>query len=465
MDINRFVSNLQDVSAAAMQTAAEAVSQMNEAGKNEMLARVKDVFNFHEMSSAEFLQAQPAITTEAAFLDPISFFNNMSLYQNSSIVNELLPLLSNVRNQQTELNQLANNLAEVLRNVTQQPGTEFGILRDLRNAVGDLTGLYRQGTNQIFNQIAKREPHYPGGGVDYATRSLQEQLISRLPSSNSLPETHQSAQRFGSENNLPAYGSRGNTIAEGQWGLKFGEANFHAHGDWGEAYFRGENFIGARARVFGDVNWDNRNMQVGFEAEVGARAHYEAGYRTPNGPVGGEAGVAGDAFAGARASGNAELSLNENAPRVAVGAEMFEGARAGLDVGGGLGVDGNKLVGGHYGVEAWSGVGASINADLGLKDGNLRFDFSGGLALLIGAEVSFGFELGFGDAFRSIKKLGENVLNGLEKSAGAVAKEVGKAAENTVKTVVNAAGDAAKGAVNAAGGAVKAVGNFISSIF
>jgi hypothetical protein len=142
MDINRFVSNLQDASASAMRAAAEAVSQMNEAGRSEVLARVKDVFNFDEMKSAAFVQAESMITNEATFLDPLSFFNNMSSHQTSYIIDELLTLLSNVlNNQQTELTQLANNLEDLLRNVPQNPATEFGILRDLRNAVSDLTGL------------------------------------------------------------------------------------------------------------------------------------------------------------------------------------------------------------------------------------------------------------------------------------------------------------------------------------
>ena len=481
MDINRLVSNMQDAAASALKAASEGVSQMNQAGGNFELARAKDVFSFHEAKSAASSQSEAILSPEAGFPDPFSFLNNMGLFDTSGPMDELLRVFSEIRNNlQNELTQLSTSLEGVLQNMPGQNSPEFGALTELQGAIGDLTGLYQQGSNQFFNQIGGTEifRRPVDGGIP--PKFLQEQFNSRIPSLQSSPysvqEKQSYGQSFGPGSNLPAYGSRGQTIADGQWGLKFGEANFQGQGEWGSAYFRGENFIGARGRVFGDMDWNNRSMQVGVEAEIGARAHYEGGYRTPDAPVGVETGMAADAFAGARASGTAELSLNENAPRVAVGGEMFEGSRAGLDVGGGLGVDGNRLVGGHYGVEAWGGVGAKFNADLGLKDGNLRFDFSGGLALLIGAEVSFGFDLNFGDAFRSVKKLAENLVNELEKSAGSVAKELGKAAENTAKavantagdaakTVVNTAGDAAKTVANVAGGAAKAVGNFVSSIF
>ncbi len=445
MDINRLVSNMQEAAQSAIQTAAQGVASTTNAGNALALVRARDAFSFHESSPAEFSPAEAALAPEGGFPDPVSFLK--ALDKTLGTVMELLQAFSNAGgNSASDLLQFTNSLEGLLKDNGSMPGPQYEALRGLQGAVNDLSGLYQQTSGRALEHLNMGFPN-------------------RQSSSYSNQETHSYGQRFGPGSNLPAYGSRGTTIAEAQWGVTFAQANFQGQGDWGSAYFRGENFIGARARVFGDVNWDNRSMNVGFEAEIGARAHYEAGYRTPNAPVGAETAMATDAFAGAAASGTAELSLNENAPRVAVGAEMFEGARAGMDVGGGLGVDGNRIVGGHYGVEAWSGVGAAVHADLGFKDGNLRFDFSGGLALLIGAEVSFGIDIGFGDLFRSTTKLGEDVLKGLGKSSEAVAKEIGKAAETVAKDVAKTAGNAAKSAVDAAGKAAGDAGKAVAKVF
>jgi hypothetical protein len=355
---------------------------------------------------------------------------------------------------QKELSNLAQNIDLQTPDLGQDPSA----LQDLQSEVSSQLQLYHQANTASFGSIRRGESFSP-----------KQQLTNSLPSfpnvnpGNSQYNSRQSiesSKHYGSlpvSTNLPAYGSQGKTIAEAELGVKFSE-EISGQGDWGSGHLKGELFIGARARVFGDMDWEKRNMYVGFEAEVGARAHFDGGYRTPTGPAGAEFGASGDAFTGVAARGTAELSFNENAPRIALGGEAFQGSKAGLDVGTGLTIDGNRAVGGHYGVEAWNGIGAGVNTDLGFKDGNFRFDFSGGLALAIGAEVSFGFDIGFGDLFRSTTRIGEDLLN----DVGNAAKNVGKEVE---KTVSSTAKDVAKGAETVVKDVGKSVDKVISSIF
>jgi hypothetical protein len=249
-----------------------------------------------------------------------------------------------------------------------------------------------------------------------------------------------------------AYGSRGKTLAEGQLGVNISEVDYNTQGSMGSAYLKGGVFVGARGRVFGDLDLQNRYARIGFEAEIGARAHYEGGFKTPsNAPAGVEGGFRGDAFVGARASGEAEISLNENNPRVAIGGEAFEGARAGIEAGAGLSIAGDRYVGAHYGVEAWNGVGAAASADIGFKDGKFRFNVFAGLGLGIGGKVSWGFEINFG----AIAKLPGKLIDVL----GSTAKDVGKGVEKVVNEAGKAAGKVVDGAVDGAKTVVKEAGN------
>jgi hypothetical protein len=262
-----------------------------------------------------------------------------------------------------------------------------------------------------------------------------------------------------------AYGSRGKTLAEGQIGVNIGDVDYSTQGSMGSAYVKGGVFVGARGRVFGDLDLQNRSARIGFEAEIGARAHYEGGFKTPsNAPAGVEGGFRGDAFVGARASGEAEISLNENNPRIAIGGEAFEGQRAGIEAGGGLSIAGDRYVGAHYGVEAWNGVGAAASADIGFKDGKFRFNVFAGLGLGIGGKVSWGFEINFG----AISKLPGKLIDVL----GSTAKDVGKGIEKVVNEagkaatkVVDGAVDGAKKVVNGVANGVKSVVKDIGSVF
>lgn len=458
MEVGSFVGNAQKQFSAMLDTAAQGIAQSAKTAGPESLKLVQELFTSDIIELNSINQPDPVILPEAEFLDPISFFQNIFEALESPEFLEALSLPFQV---------FQNELSDLDQSMKQVDAQSFGLeqeksaVSDLQSELSNQVGLYDQATLRTFEsglpKLTQSFQNTMPPSVDTGTQYLKDQLNNSLPGNYH----YESKQQYGDRpmgSRLPAYGSQGKTLAEAELGVKFADVDVSGQGDWGSGYFKGEMFIGARGRVFGDVDWEKRNMYVGFEAEVGARAHYEGAYRTPTGPAGAEFGMAGDAFSGAQARGTAELSLNENAPRIALGGEAFEGSRAGLDLGTGLTIDGNRAVGGHYGVEAWNGVGGAINADLGIKDGNLRFDFSGGLALAIGAEVSFGFDIGFGDLFRSGKKIGEDFLNDVGNAAESVGKELETEVKNTAK-------DIADGAESAAKEAGKAVDKVISSIF
>ena len=439
MEVGSFVGNAQKQFSSILDTAAQSIAQSAKASGPESLKVAQDLFTSDIIEQNSITQPDPIILPEAEFLDPINFFE--SLFDALISPQFLEALTLPFQALQKEL----SDFTQIMKEVDPQffgLDQEKSAVSDLQSELANQMKLYDQASSRGLNSgLPKLSQSFQNTmplSIDAGTEFLKNQL------NNSLPNNYhnESKQQYGDRpmgGRLPAYGSQGKTLAEAELGVKFADVDVSGQGDWGSGYFKGEMFIGARGRVFGDLDWEKRAMYVGFEAEVGARAHYEGAYRTPTGPAGAEFGMAGDAFSGARARGTAELSLNENAPRIALGGEAFEGSRAGLDLGTGLTIDGNRAVGGHYGVEAWNGVGGAINADLGIKDGNLRFDFSGGLALAIGAEVSFGFDIGFGDLFRSGKGIGEDLINDFGNAAESVGKKLESEVKNTAKDIANGA--------------------------
>jgi hypothetical protein len=298
--------------------------------------------------------------------------------------------------------------------------------------------------------------------MNLGAQILQNNLNNAIPnlpqgyrtSGESSSEYSKTFGQAGAFTNGPfqAYGSKGTTRLSGEAGIHFGDVDLQTQGDLGSAYLKGGMFAGARGRVFGDVDLENLSANAGFEAEVGARGHYEGGYSTPtNAPAGLDSGFNADAFAGARANGEAEVGLG-NSPHAALGGEVFEGARAGVEGGAGLSVGGDRYVGARYGVEGWEGIGASASADIGIKDGKFHLDVSAGLALILGGKVSWGFDVNLG----AISKLPGKLLNTLGGAAKDVAKTIGKglasganiigdAFKNVGKTVSNVFNTATKG--------------------
>ena len=509
MEIGNFVNNIQERVTSSIDAARQAVSESAKAQNTAAIKQIQDSFDGIDLRTLDSV-FDPIVAPEAEFLGPATFFQDLAqTVENLSSVpglDELMTALAEpAPTLENELNALAEILESILQNINiQGAGDEIGseipqqredlrALREMQTGVENLVQLQNQASGLQFGSGIHKLEHSNRNSSplsqDFSSHFLKQQLNNSIqPSFSGNPfnvsanqgkesaYSIESSNSFGVKNysgsgGIPAYGSQGKTIAEGQVGVKFGEVNAQGQGDWGSGYLKGEAFVGARARAFGDVDWSNRTMNIGFEAEAGMRAHYDAGYRTPDAPAGAEFAGSTDAFVGAMARANGEVNFSEN-PRVVVGGEAFEGAKAGLDLGTGVTIDGNRMVGGHYGVEAWTGIGAGINGDLGFKDGNLRFDFSGGLALLIGAEVSFGFDIGFGDLFRTTTALGKDFLKGIGGTAESVGKELANVAADTAKTAENVAGTAAKAATsvvdtaaNAAKDVGKAIGSVISDIF
>src|SRR5204863_4275774 len=174
-----------------------------------------------------------------------------------------------------------------------------------------------------------------------------------------------------------------------------------AQGQWGTAFINGSTNAGARGRVFGDFSLKDRRAYIGAEGEAGLHATYNAGYSTPRVTIAGQevgidAGVTADVFAGAAAKGKIDISLKGNEPHVAVGGEVFAGARASIQGGVGASINGHQVAEIHGKAEGWAGAGAKANLDLGFSHGKLNFDVGLGAALGIGGSVDWGFSVSVG---------------------------------------------------------------------
>lgn len=298
-----------------------------------------------------------------------------------------------------------------------------------------------------------------------------------------------------------AYGVEGHTLAEGSLGWKVGEVDRSAQGRWGSAFVNGGTHVGVRGRVFGDASWEDLTAYIGAEAEVGARATYNAGYSTPRARIAGQdvgidAGVTADVFAGAAARGKLGVSLKGGEPHVSVGGEAFAGARASIQGSAAANINGTQVASVHGKAEGWAGAGVKANLDVGFKDGKLNFDMGFGAALGIGGSVDWGFSVdvgaigkgiagGLGNVAmlalsgfdldrtlavtgRAAEQIGRNLANAFDKvddKIEDVAKDAGRAVSRAADQIADKVEDAAKDVGKAVGNAAKDVGKFFKKIF
>ncbi len=298
-----------------------------------------------------------------------------------------------------------------------------------------------------------------------------------------------------------AYGVEGRTLAEGSLGWKVGEIDRSAQGRWGSAFVNGGTHVGVRGRVFGDASWEDLTAYIGAEAEVGARATYNAGYSTPRVRIAGQdvgidAGVTADVFAGAAARGKLGVSLKGGEPHVSVGGEAFAGARASIQGSAAANINGTQVAEVHAKAEGWAGAGVKANLDVGFKDGKLNFDMGFGAALGIGGSVDWGFSVdvgaigkgiagGLGNVAmlalsgfdldrtlavtgRAAEQIGRNLANAFDKvddKIEDIAKGAGRAVSRAADQIADKVEDAAKDVGKAVGNAAKDVGNFFKKIF
>lgn len=156
--------------------------------------------------------------------------------------------------------------------------------------------------------------------------------------------------------------ANGKVIAQGsasaQANLVRGSVEGHVDSPVGKTSWQAEGNVGAEASVTGQVVVDPLHGDVA--AQVG-----------------------GEAFAGARASG--EVSQEIGPATATVGAEAF------------------------------AGIGAEFEANVGLQDGVLSANFDVGAALGIGASVEFGVDVDLGAAVDTVKDIGGGIANAAEK--------------------------------------------------
>jgi hypothetical protein len=251
------------------------------------------------------------------------------------------------------------------------------------------------------------------------------------------------------------YGVEGKTLAEGGIGLVAGEIDKSAQGGWGSASVSGNTALGARGRVFGDFDLQARRAYIGAEGEAGLHATYNAGYSSPRTNIAGQevgldAGVTADVFAGVSGRGKIDLSLQGNVPHVAIGGEVFAGARASIQGGAAASINGKQVAEIHGKAEGWAGVGAKADVDIGFEKGKLNFDFGLGAALGLGGSVDWGFSVDVGaigkGLVNGVEHVVDKAIDGIEDLGEDIGKTAGKVAEEI-------------------GDAGKAIGNFFKKIF
>jgi len=135
-----------------------------------------------------------------------------------------------------------------------------------------------------------------------------------------------------------------------------------------------------------------------------------------------DAGVHADAFAGGKLSG----SVSQDVGPATVGANGYV----------------------SY------GVGANLDAELGMKDGKLNYGFDIGATLGVGGGIGFHGSLDVGKIAKDVEKVAAPVVKPLEEAAKTTAhavKDAGEKVADGAKTAVNAVADGAKSAVKSIG--------------
>ncbi|MBI2567981.1 MAG: hypothetical protein HYV63_13200 [Candidatus Schekmanbacteria bacterium] len=259
-------------------------------------------------------------------------------------------------------------------------------------------------------------------------------------------------------------GEKGNTLWQAMAEAEFGKVDLQAQGDWGSAYLQGSTKAQAGVRAYGDASLEDLSAYIGVEAGAQIMSDYRAGYKTPTVNLGGHevgAQVDGRVYGMAGAVGRAEAGISlKDDPHITLGAEAFAGARAGVEGSAGLNVDGKELASVHGKAEAWAGVGARANLDVGFEDGKFRFGIGLGAALGVGFNLDWGFEIDFGAIADTVGDIAKDVVGGVVDFAEDAADWVGDA----VDTVGDAIGDAADAVGDAVGDAADAVGEVVSDV-
>lgn len=295
------------------------------------------------------------------------------------------------------------------------------------------------------------EPSYGG------SRQRSGERSKTLGAGVSVDDARNFAASNGSSFGL---GQTGRTLFEAGRTNTVGRVDRSVQGRFGSANLQGQTDLGVNGRVFGEVDRESRSARIGVEAQAGAQASYNGSLQSPSIDLAGQridagAQVNASGFAGVAGRGEAGISLNGNAPRVNIGGELFAGARASVSGQAGVNINGRQVAEARGMVEGWAGVGAKGDIDIGIKDGKLNFDFSGGAALGLGGAVDVGFSV-------DVKAIAEGVENAVEDVVNDVAKRGVETVVNEVKEKAESVGNAIESGIKNAG---KAASSFFKKIF
>ncbi len=182
--------------------------------------------------------------------------------------------------------------------------------------------------------------------------------------------------------------------------------------------------VGAHAKANGKLKVGLNGVHGSGRAEVGVSAEAKGNVKFGKGPVRGEVNGSVSAKAKASVDGSLTIDPKKGTYHARVGGEAFAGVKATVD--GKVRLGKHATVGGH--AEAQAGIGASFNAEAGIKNGRLKAKFSAGAALGIGGKVGFDVDINVKplvDAAKKAKSIVQGGINTVKNAANSVKKFFG----------------------------------------
>ena len=127
--------------------------------------------------------------------------------------------------------------------------------------------------------------------------------------------------------------------------------------------------------------------------------------------------ASGYAYVGAKASADGALYLDpaHGVYAAKVQAKAFAGATAEANAQGSLG----DVASGEIGVGVWAGVGARVNLEAGIKDGEFKFKLDLGAAIGVGFNIKIGFSINLNKIKDKLTSAFDSVFNAFKGSGGA----------------------------------------------
>jgi hypothetical protein len=182
--------------------------------------------------------------------------------------------------------------------------------------------------------------------------------------------------------------------------------------------------VGATAKATGKAKIGLSGVQADGRAEAGVSAEAKGNVKFGKGPVKGEVNGTVSAKAKVSVDGSVTIDPKKGTYHAKVGGEAFAGVKAKVD--GSVNLGKHAKVGAH--AEAQAGIGASFNAEAGIKNGRLKAKFSAGAALGIGGKAGFEVDINVKpvvDAAKKVKAAGQSVVNKAKEVGNGIKKLFG----------------------------------------